>query len=110
MDRLNRFTGTFSAALEMDYLPILSSAAAFTLRLPADGPHPIDTLLAAGIHIQRFWLTAARLGLAMQPAMALLVFADYGQKDFPFTAVPALRGKAKRPLFPKFFCGHLQSS
>jgi nitroreductase len=96
MDRLNRFTGTFSAALEMDYLPILSSAAAFTLRFPTDGARSIDTLLEAGVHIQRFWLTAARLGLAMQPAMALLVFADYGQSDLPFTVAPALRAKAKR--------------
>ncbi len=96
MDRLNRFTGTASATLEMDYLPILSSAATFTLRFPADAARSIDTLLQAGIHIQRFWLTAARLGLAMQPAMALLVFADYGQTDSPFTVVPALRMKAKR--------------
>ena len=96
MDLLNRFAGTFLARLEMDYLPILSSAAAFTLRFPADAPRSIDTLLQAGVHIQRFWLTAARLGLAMQPAMALLVFADYGQKDLPFTAVPALRVKAIR--------------
>jgi nitroreductase len=96
MDRLNRFTGTFSAALEMDYLPILSSAAVFTLRFPTGGTHSIDGLLDAGIHIQRFWLTAARLGLAVQPAMALLVFADYGQNDVPFTVIPALRVKAKR--------------
>jgi hypothetical protein len=96
MDRLNRLTGTFSAALEMEYLPILSSATAFTLRFPADGARSIGTLLEAGVHIQRFWLTAARLGLAMQPAMALLVFADYGQKDFPFTIASGLRVKAKR--------------
>jgi hypothetical protein len=96
MDRLNRFTGTFSAALEMDYLPILCSAAAFTLRFVADGVRSTEDLLEVGIHIQRFWLTAARLGLAMQPVMALLVFADYGQKDVPFTVTPALRIKAKR--------------
>ncbi len=96
MDRLNRFTGTLMARVEMDYLPILSSAAAFTLRFPTDTAHSIDALIEAGVHIQRFWLTAARLGLAMQPAMALLVFADYGQKDLPFTIVPGLRAKARR--------------
>jgi sulfur-carrier protein adenylyltransferase/sulfurtransferase len=96
MDRLNRFTGTFAASLQMDYLPILSSAAAFAVRIPADGVRSIDGLLEVGVHIQRFWLTAARLGLALQPAMALLVFADYGQKDLPFTAASALRIKAKR--------------
>jgi sulfur-carrier protein adenylyltransferase/sulfurtransferase len=96
IDRLNRFTGTFATALEMDYLPILSSAAAFTVRIPADGAHSIDGMLDAGVHVQRFWLTAAKLGLAIQPAMALLVFADYGQKDLPFTVASALRMKAKR--------------
>jgi hypothetical protein len=96
MDRLNRFTGTFSAVLEMDYRPILFSAAAFTLRLPADEGDLTERLLAAGIHIQRFWLTAAKLGLALQPAMALLVFADYGHKDIAFSVDPALRIKANR--------------
>ena len=96
MDRLNRFTGTLSAALEMDYLPILSSAAAFTLRLSRRWRAVDDPCSRPGAHIQRFWLTTAKLGLAMQPAMALLVFADYGQNDFPFTVASALRVKAKR--------------
>jgi hypothetical protein len=105
MDRLNRFTGTFTARLEMDYLPILSSAAAFTMRMPADEERSIDSLLKLGIQIQRFWLTATKLGLAIQPAMALLVFADYGQKDLPFTIATALRVKAKRLAdeFRRFF-------
>jgi hypothetical protein len=84
--------------LEMDYIPILSSAAAFTLRFPASGQEgrKIEDLLEAGVRIQRFWLTVARLGLAMQPAMAVLIFADYGQKGLPFTADAAVRAKAKR--------------
>ena len=95
---LNGLGGTGSAALEMDYIPIISSAAAFTLRFPttAQDGRETEELLNAGICIQRFWLTAARLGLAMQPALAVLIFAHYGQSELPFTADAAVFGKAKR--------------
>ena len=95
---LNRFAGTGSAVLEMDYVPILCSAAAFTLRFPASsqGSRKTEDLLVAGARIQRFWLTVAQLGLAMQPALAVLIFADYGQKELPFTVDTAVRVKAKR--------------
>ena len=63
MDLLNRFVGTVSARLEMDYLPILASAAGFTLRFPTDTARSTDILLQAGVHIQRFWLTAPGLAL-----------------------------------------------
>ena len=95
-DRLNRLTGTFSAAMEMDYGPILSSAAAFALRFADSGTAGPDRILEAGIHIQRFWLTATHLGLALQPALAILIFADYGAKNIPFTTNTALQAKAGR--------------
>jgi hypothetical protein len=41
-------------------------------------------------------LTAARLGLALQPAMAVLIFADYGQCELPFTKDATVRAKASR--------------
>ncbi len=96
---LNRFGGTISAAVEMDYVPILSSAGAFTLRfldIPQDGPRRLGSLLEAGICIQRFWLTIARLGLAMQPSLAVLIFAHYGQNEPNFTADTAVSAKAKQ--------------
>jgi sulfur-carrier protein adenylyltransferase/sulfurtransferase len=95
---LNRLGGTTSAAVEMDYVPILSSAAAFTLRFPsaAEGKRGPEELLRAGEIIQRFWLTATFLGLAMQPALAILIFAHYGQTDAPFTMDGAVRAKAKQ--------------
>jgi molybdopterin/thiamine biosynthesis adenylyltransferase/nitroreductase len=98
---LNRLGGTVSAALEMDYVPILSSAAAFTLRFPAGSQRGTEELLQAGECIQRFWLTAARHGLALQPAMAVLIFADYGQKATPFTTDAAVLAKAAQ-LAEKF--------
>jgi molybdopterin/thiamine biosynthesis adenylyltransferase/nitroreductase len=96
---LNRLGGTVSAALEMDYLPILCSAATFTLRFPAagaEGERTIVELLEAGALIQRFWLTAAHLGLALQPELAVLIFSHYGQNELNFTADAAVCAKAKK--------------
>ena len=95
---LNRLGGARSSAVEMDYVPIVSSAAVFTLRFSAtaQGTRAKEEVLRAGIHIQRFWLTAARLGLALQPALAVLIFAHYGQNALPFTTDMNVRAKAKR--------------
>ena len=51
-------------------------------------------LFAAGARLLRFWLTATRLGLAVQPGFAMMIFAHYGAADVPFTADPALRKAA----------------
>jgi sulfur-carrier protein adenylyltransferase/sulfurtransferase len=98
MQLLNRIGGTFSAAVEMDYIPILSSAGAFTLRFPSatQSRREMVDLLEAGARIQRFWLTATQLGLAMQPALAVLAFAHYGENEPAFTKDSAVRAKAKR--------------
>ena len=55
----------------------------------------LANLLTAGERIQRFWLTATRLGLAMQPALAVLSFAHYGENETAFTADPALQEKSR---------------
>jgi hypothetical protein len=88
MQLLNRLGGVLAATLQMDYLPGLFSGAFFTIRSArrADiDPDRTIQLLDAGGAIQRFWLTATALGLAIQPAMATLIFADYGGRDQPFT-------------------------
>jgi molybdopterin/thiamine biosynthesis adenylyltransferase/nitroreductase len=92
---LNGLGGTLMAARQTDTAPILGSAACFTVRLATHaaerGP---NTLLRAGEHLQRFWLTATRLGLAMQPLLAPLIFADYGEKGVSFTTDAAVQAKA----------------
>jgi molybdopterin/thiamine biosynthesis adenylyltransferase len=95
---MNRLAGTGSAAVEMDYVPILFSSAVFTLRFPNAGPgrRETDEILRAGICLQRFWLTATRLCLAMQPACAVLIFAHYGENEPTFTADESVQAKAKR--------------
>ncbi|MGI4943753.1 MAG: hypothetical protein ACRYHQ_24835, partial [Janthinobacterium lividum] len=44
----------------------------------------------------RFWLTATRLGLAMQPGLATLIFSHYGAHGLAFTADPGLQAKARK--------------
>ena len=98
MQRLNRLSGTGMARLQLDTIPGLASAAFFTMRLAGGPPAPeqrVETLLRAGQSLQRFWLTATRLGLAMQPAAAVVIFADYGERRYAFTSIKALCGKAE---------------
>ena len=84
------------AALQMDYAPILASAACFTVRLarPTSAEDHAASLLQAGQRLQRFWLTATRVGLALQPLMATLIFADYGEVKRKFTDDTAVERKA----------------
>ena len=89
MQRLNALLGTGGAAMQMDIWPALASSAFFVVHVPA---HPTGTdatdptsLLRTGEQLQRFWLTATRLGLAVQPALATLIFADYGATASSFT-------------------------
>ena len=88
MRLLNAVGGLFSAQVQLDYLPGMRSAAFFTIRMRAPAPKGQSRspyLLQAGMAIQRFWLTATRLGLAMQPMLAPLCFAWYAHSGTPFT-------------------------
>jgi molybdopterin/thiamine biosynthesis adenylyltransferase/nitroreductase len=59
-------------AWRLETLPILASAACFVVRPVAPEDHSNAALIGAGMAVQRFWLTAARLGLAMQPLLRSL--------------------------------------
>ena len=95
MHRMNSILGTAGAAIQLDLLPGLRSAAYFAICFDGqrDG-RGLPELLKMGESLQRFWLTAAVRGLALQPALATLIFADYGMKDTQFTAAPRLRVRA----------------
>lgn len=97
MNAMNRLTGTLAAAAQLDVRPALGSAAFFTLApMERESEHRVARLLRLGGAVQRFWLTATRLGLAMQPGLATLIFSHYGAHDLPFTADPALQAKARK--------------
>jgi hypothetical protein len=45
--------------------------------------------------MQRFWLTATRLGLAVQPLLATIAFAHYGERGIRFSSEPRLARRAQ---------------
>ena len=79
----------------MDWLPALACAAhvALVAKHPAT---TIDDYVAGGRAVQRFWLTATRLGIQHQPAVTPLVFARYLREGQAFTARPSLVGQAQK--------------
>jgi hypothetical protein len=91
---LNRLGGARSAALQLDWGPALACAGFFTIALPSGGSRDPESLLRIGGSLLRFWLVATRLGLALQPGLAMLMFAHYGATDAPFTRDARLRREA----------------
>jgi len=84
---LNRYLGgTAMPRLSMDFLPGLLCSAHFALI----GPNELDGIadrVAGGRAVQRFWLTATRLNLQVQPSYTPLVFARYARGQRHFTSV-----------------------
>lgn len=101
--RINTFVGTGGIALQLDLWPALNCAAFFVVRADVihqtaannDRANRVAPLLRTGEQLQRFWLTATRLGFAVQPALATLIFADYGKESIRFTQDEAVLGRAK---------------
>lgn len=95
---MNALAGTGAAAVRLDVVPALRSAAFFVMLAPPvpDGPGRAGDLLRRGMAVQRFWLTAARLGLAVQPALATLIFAQRGADGDAFDPDPRVLARAAR--------------
>ena len=94
----NRLGSPFFAGLQMDFLPGLFSAAYFAFHFRVarqSGPEGIRQLLGGGEAVQRFWLTASKRGLVLQPCLATLAFAHYGRDNTLFTVSQAERNKAR---------------
>ena len=95
---MNRLPGaTAVPQLEMDLLPGMLCAAHFTIDLQKGFSlgEEVASLLRAGQAIQRFWLTATRLGLSMQPAFAPINFAIHGMTGERLRDTPAIERKAR---------------
>jgi len=96
--KMMNLLGTGAASMQIDILPGLNCAGHFTVtwRNPrAQAPTPED-LLRAGERLQRFWLTATRLGLAIQPGLAPIAFATHAITGVRFTEQPELLAKAEK--------------
>jgi nitroreductase len=86
--------GTVAPRLQMDLIPGLACAAHFVLQ--ADyAPRTLDDYVAAGRAMQRFWLTAARLGLQLQPELTPLIFARYVRERRPFSSTGGMHERAR---------------
>lgn len=83
---LNRYLGgTLAPRLELDLLPGLACAAHCVFLAPR-APRGVEDYVAAGRAVQRFWLTATRLGLQFQPQYTPLVFARYARENLHFSS------------------------
>jgi hypothetical protein len=92
----NRFlAGTWLPRIQMDLLPALACGAHFAL-LARRPPLTIDDNIAAGRAMQRFWLTATRLGLVLQPEMTPLIFARFAREGRVFSSTPGAQDVAGR--------------
>lgn len=85
----NRFlAGTWPPRIQLDLIPALACASHFAI--VADRlPQTVDDQIEAGRAMQRFWLTATKLGLQLQPEMTPLIFARYANEDRHFSAHPS---------------------
>ncbi len=82
------------ARVEMDILPGLFCGAHFVL-VAERHPKTADERIAAGRALQRFWLTATRLGLFMQPQYAPIAFRDYVRDGVAFSSAPHAADRAQ---------------
>lgn len=83
---LNRYlAGTLAPRIELDLLPGLACAAHGVI-VAKRPPASIDDYIDAGRALQRFWLTAASLGLQFQPGYTPLAFARYVRQGVRFTS------------------------
>jgi len=107
----NQLGATRLAQLEMDLIPGLFSAAHFRISalIPQDERSRVISLLRVGQAIQRFWLTATREGLVVQPNLAPLCFGYLARNRPDFTADARLLAKA-RSLAPKMGLDTAQQS
>lgn len=89
--RVDFFNKYFAAHLvpriEMDLLPGVFCAAHFVITAQKT-PQTIDDYVAAGRAVQRFWLTAASLGLQLQPEITPLIFSRYVREQRAFSNLP----------------------
>tara|TARA_R110002124_G_scaffold287216_1_gene471398 strand:- start:93772 stop:94866 length:1095 start_codon:yes stop_codon:yes gene_type:complete len=100
---MNRyFCGTFIPKIELDLMPGLFCDRHFMLSFTQKKDHyEILDFINAGSALQRFWLTATKHNIAMQPSVATLSFCYYGLNQQPFTVDEACQKKAKT-LYKKF--------
>ena len=82
--------GTIAPRVQLDYIPAIACAAHVLVKadVPAQG---VEAHVRGGIALQRVWLTAASVGLHLQPEMTPLIFRWYARAGLSFSAVPEIQ-------------------
>ena len=87
--------GTWAPRIQMDLIPGIACAAHFVI-IADHAPESIDDYVSAGRAVQRFWLTATKLGLQLQPEMTPLIFSRYARDGIKFSAVPQMSSQSQK--------------
>lgn len=86
--------GTWAPRIQMDLIPGIACAAHFVI-CAKQQPQSIDDYVSAGRATQRFWLTATKLGLQLQPEMTPLIFTRYFRHGIEFSKAPGMNERGK---------------
>lgn len=87
--------GTLLPRVEMDLIPATACGAHIAI-LAKSTPVCINDYLASGRVVQRFWLTATRLGLQHQPAITPIIFHRYLREGRVFTTSESMKSSTER--------------
>jgi hypothetical protein len=91
----NRYLGgTIAPRAQLDFIPGFACASHILMR-PIEPPAGFIDYVYAGVALQRLWLTAASLGLHLQPQMTPLIFRWYARAGRTFSALPELASRAR---------------
>ena len=83
---LNRFmAGTLIPRIELDFITGIACASHFMV-MAKSPPETLDDFVSGGRAVQRFWLTATRLDLKLQPEMTPLIFHSYVRNKVEFSS------------------------
>jgi molybdopterin/thiamine biosynthesis adenylyltransferase len=95
---VNWLGASYLKGLELDVIPGMLCAAHFILVPKHDSTTYLhaEKLLHAGSALQKFWLTATKLGLVMQPNFASLALAYYSNHSIHFTDNKSVVLRAKK--------------
>ncbi|MCB1886460.1 MAG: nitroreductase family protein [Rhodocyclaceae bacterium] len=95
VDFFNRYLGgTIAPRVQLDVVPALACSAHVLLR-PRHAPDGWLDHVAAGVAMQRLWLTAQSVGLHLQPEMTPVIFRWYARAGDVFTADAPLSARAE---------------
>lgn len=90
VDFFNKYLmGTVAPRVQLDLLPALGCAAHLFV-VARQAPATVTDYVAAGVAMQRLWLTAHALGLHLQPEMTPVIFNWYAASARPLSARPGI--------------------